>query len=141
MAGSETSAGRTPGQTVQGADDLVVPFSTDKSGIRGRVVRMGGVVDTILSRHDYPEAVSEALGQALALTAMLGQPLKPGGRLGFQTRTDGPIRFLLADYEARGYPVRALRHNKYWSPVGRVDNVWGDRNLMCSCPPLSAYES
>ena len=102
MAGSETSAGRTPGQTVQGADDLVVPFSTDKSGIRGRVVRMGGVVDTILSRHDYPEAVSEALGQALALTAMLGQPLKPGGRLGFQTRTDGPIRFLLADYEAPG---------------------------------------
>jgi glycine dehydrogenase len=29
---------------------------------------------------------------------------------------------------------------KYWSPVGRVDNVWGDRNLSCSCPPLSAYE-
>ncbi len=102
MAGSDTSAGRTPGLAVQGADDLVVPFSTDKSGIRGRVVRMGGVVDTILSRHDYPEAVSEALGQALALTAMLGQPLKPGGRLGLQTRTDGPIRFLLADYEAPG---------------------------------------
>ena len=43
--------------------------------------------------------------------------------------------------EEAAYPVRALRHNKYWSPVGRVDNVWGDRNLMCSCPPLSAYES
>ncbi|OYW53332.1 MAG: Hsp33 family molecular chaperone [Hyphomicrobium sp. 32-62-53] len=102
MAGSETRSGKSPGLQVQGADDLVLPFSTDKSGIRGRVVRMGGVVDTILSRHDYPEAVSEALGQALALTAMLGQPLKPGGRLGFQTRTDGPIRFLLADYEAPG---------------------------------------
>jgi molecular chaperone Hsp33 len=63
---------------------------------------MGGVVDTILSRHNYPEAVSEALGQAVALTAMLGQPLGPGGRLGFQTRTDGPLRFLLADYEAPG---------------------------------------
>jgi molecular chaperone Hsp33 len=102
MAGPETRSGKTPGLRVEGADDLVLPFSTDKSGIRGRVVRMGGVVDTILSRHDYPEAVSEALGQALALTAMLGQPLKPGGRLGFQTRTDGPIRFLLADYEAPG---------------------------------------
>jgi glycine dehydrogenase len=43
--------------------------------------------------------------------------------------------------EEAAYPVRALRHGKYWSPVGRVDNVWGDRNLMCSCPPLSAYES
>ncbi len=102
MADIETSSGKAAGLQVQGADDLVVPFSTDKSDIRGRVVRMGGVVDTILSRHDYPEAVSEALGQALALTAMLGQPLKPGGRLGFQTRTDGPIRFLLADYEAPG---------------------------------------
>jgi molecular chaperone Hsp33 len=102
MADPETRSGKGPGLQVQGADDLVLPFSTDKSGIRGRVVRMGGVVDTILSRHDYPEAVSEALGQALALTAMLGQPLKPGGRLGFQTRTDGPIRFLLADYEAPG---------------------------------------
>lgn len=102
MAGQETRLGRSSGLAVQGADDLVLPFSTDKSQIRGRVVRLGGVVDTILSRHAYPEAVSEALGQALALTAMLGQPLKPGGRLGFQTRTDGPIRFLLADYEAPG---------------------------------------
>ncbi len=84
------------------ADDLVLPFSTDKSGIRGRLVRLGSTVDTILTRHDYPEAVSEALGQALALTAMLGQPLKPGGRLGLQTRTDGALKFLLADYEAPG---------------------------------------
>jgi glycine dehydrogenase len=38
------------------------------------------------------------------------------------------------------YPLAALRNGKYWSPVGRVDNVWGDRNLSCSCPPLSAYE-
>ncbi|SEL63209.1 glycine dehydrogenase [Roseateles sp. YR242] len=37
------------------------------------------------------------------------------------------------------YPVAALRHVKYWSPVGRVDNVYGDRNLVCSCPPVSDY--
>jgi glycine dehydrogenase len=42
--------------------------------------------------------------------------------------------------EEAAYPVRALRHAKYWSPVGRVDNVWGDRNLSCSCPPMAAYE-
>ena len=35
--------------------------------------------------------------------------------------------------------MAVLRAQKYWSPVGRVDNVWGDRNLFCSCPPLSAY--
>jgi glycine dehydrogenase len=37
------------------------------------------------------------------------------------------------------YPVASLRQNKYWSPVGRVDNVWGDRNLSCSCIPVSDY--
>jgi glycine dehydrogenase len=42
--------------------------------------------------------------------------------------------------EDAAYPKASLRHDKYWSPVGRVDNVWGDRNLSCSCPPLSSYE-
>ncbi|XHS77432.1 aminomethyl-transferring glycine dehydrogenase [Burkholderiaceae bacterium UC74_6] len=37
------------------------------------------------------------------------------------------------------YPVASLRKTKYWSPVGRVDNVYGDRNLFCSCVPLSDY--
>jgi len=41
--------------------------------------------------------------------------------------------------EAAAYPVAALRQSKYWSPVGRVDNVWGDRNLSCSCIPVSDY--
>jgi glycine dehydrogenase len=41
--------------------------------------------------------------------------------------------------EQAAYPVPGLKRQKYWSPVGRVDNVWGDRNLMCSCPPLSDY--
>ena len=38
------------------------------------------------------------------------------------------------------YPVASLRQVKYWSPVGRVDNVYGDRHLVCTCPPLSEYE-
>jgi glycine dehydrogenase len=39
------------------------------------------------------------------------------------------------------FPVRSLRQGgKYWPPVGRVDNVYGDRNLVCSCPPISDYE-
>ncbi|MCZ2407005.1 MAG: aminomethyl-transferring glycine dehydrogenase [Burkholderiales bacterium] len=37
------------------------------------------------------------------------------------------------------YPVATLRHRKYWAPVGRVDNVYGDRNLFCTCPPLSDF--
>ena len=38
------------------------------------------------------------------------------------------------------YPVASLKARKYWSPVGRIDNVYGDRHLVCSCPPLSDYE-
>ncbi len=37
------------------------------------------------------------------------------------------------------YPLPGVSQSKYWSPVGRVDNVWGDRNLSCTCPPLSEY--
>ncbi|MGH8278612.1 MAG: aminomethyl-transferring glycine dehydrogenase [Gammaproteobacteria bacterium] len=42
--------------------------------------------------------------------------------------------------EQAAYPLPALREHKYWPPVGRADNVYGDRNLVCSCPPMSAYE-
>ena len=42
--------------------------------------------------------------------------------------------------EAAVYPLASLRRNKYWPPVARVDNVHGDRNLVCSCPPLENYE-
>jgi glycine dehydrogenase len=42
--------------------------------------------------------------------------------------------------EQAAYPLPSLRDYKYWSPVGRVDNVYGDTHLICSCPPLSAYE-
>jgi len=39
--------------------------------------------------------------------------------------------------EQAAFPVTALRRQKYWAPVGRVDNVWGDRNLFCACVPMS----
>lgn len=38
-----------------------------------------------------------------------------------------------------GYPLDSLRKNKYWPPVGRIDNVYGDRNLSCSCAPVEYY--
>ncbi|MBC7719128.1 MAG: aminomethyl-transferring glycine dehydrogenase [Chitinophagaceae bacterium] len=41
--------------------------------------------------------------------------------------------------EVAVYPVPALKHSKYWPSTGRVDNVYGDRNLMCSCAPVTDY--
>ncbi len=42
--------------------------------------------------------------------------------------------------EVAAFPVPALRRQKYWPPVGRADNVYGDRNLFCACPPMADYE-
>ncbi|MEZ5529875.1 MAG: aminomethyl-transferring glycine dehydrogenase [Porticoccaceae bacterium] len=42
--------------------------------------------------------------------------------------------------ELAAYPLASLRETKYWSPVGRIDNVYGDRNLICACLPLSDYQ-
>jgi glycine dehydrogenase len=44
------------------------------------------------------------------------------------------------DRERAVYPVRTLIRNKYWAPVRRVDNAYGDRNLVCACPPPEAFE-
>ncbi|MCU0938744.1 MAG: aminomethyl-transferring glycine dehydrogenase [Burkholderiaceae bacterium] len=41
--------------------------------------------------------------------------------------------------ETAAFPLPELKRQKYWPPVGRVDNVYGDRNIMCSCVPMSAY--
>ena len=42
--------------------------------------------------------------------------------------------------ETGAFPLASVKHSKYWPPVGRVDNVYGDRNLFCSCVPVSDYE-
>jgi glycine dehydrogenase len=42
--------------------------------------------------------------------------------------------------EEAAFPSEYLRHNKYWAPVARVDNVYGDRNLVCSCPSMEEYK-
>jgi glycine dehydrogenase len=41
--------------------------------------------------------------------------------------------------EAAAYPVAGLRRDKYWVPVSRIDNAYGDRHIICACPPMEAY--
>ncbi len=84
------------------ADDAVVVFRTQSSGVRGRLVRLGNTVDGILSRHGMPAAASEALGEALVLAGLLGSALPGDGKIILQTRSDGVVSFLVADCEASG---------------------------------------
>jgi len=79
-------------------DDIILPFQAEKAGARGRLVRLGDCVNEILSAHDYPDAVSHFLGEAIALTAMIGSSLKFDGKLILQTKTDGPISMLVVDF-------------------------------------------
>ena len=106
-------------------DDVVLPFRVVASGINGRTVRLGTVVDMILSRHNYPEPVARVLGEALVLAAMLGVALKFQSRLTLQTKTDGPIDFLVVDYKApgslRGYASFDEARVKAWSMDGDND--------------------
>jgi molecular chaperone Hsp33 len=88
-------------------DDAVVPFTLDKLDTRGRVVRLGAALDTILSRHDYPAPVARLLGEAVVLSALIGSSLKFEGRFIMQTQTDGPVNLIVVDFDApdgmRGY--------------------------------------
>ena len=83
-------------------DDIVLAFRTLGSRAQGRIVRLGATADEILSRHHFPEPVSRALGEALALAAMLGSLLHTTGRLILQSKTDGPLNMLVVDYNAPG---------------------------------------
>jgi len=80
------------------ADDTILPFEVAPLDLRGRVVRLGPVVDTILTGHDYPAPVARLLGEAIVLGIMLGSSLKFEGRFILQTQTDGPIRMLVVDF-------------------------------------------
>ncbi|MFN4272682.1 MAG: Hsp33 family molecular chaperone [Aliihoeflea sp.] len=79
-------------------DDHVVPFQVEALDARGRVVQLGPVVDQILNRHDYPEPVARLLAEAMALAVLLGTSLKFEGKFILQTRTDGPVEMLVADF-------------------------------------------
>jgi hypothetical protein len=96
------SSSHEPIELVIPADDLILPFQADQADVVGRLVKLGPVVDTILSRHDYPEPVSKLLGEAVALTALLGAALKFEGKFILQTKTDGPVDMIVADYQAAG---------------------------------------
>jgi len=92
--------------------DRVLAFSVPGRDARGRAIRLGPVLDTVLSAHDYPIAIRHFLAEALVLTALLGSLLKEeDSQLTMQAQTeDGIVDLLVCDYlqgEVRGY----VRHD------------------------------
>ena len=60
---------------LNGRDDTILPFAVKALDLRGRIVRLGPAVDTILTSHDYPTPVAKLLGEAIVLGVMLGSSL------------------------------------------------------------------
>src|SRR2546429_3472982 len=81
-------------------DDAVLPFEVAELDLRGRLTRLGPALDDILTKHDYPAPVGKLLGEAIVLTTLLGTSLKFEGRFILQTRTDGPVSFLVVDFKS-----------------------------------------
>src|SRR5881227_2827882 len=91
-------------------DDAVLPFEVAPLDLRGRLTRLGPALDDILTRHDYPPQVCKLLGEAIVLTTLLGSSLKFDGRFILQTQTDGPVSFLIVDFQA---PDRLRAYARY----------------------------
>ncbi|WP_336206524.1 aminomethyl-transferring glycine dehydrogenase [Nonomuraea sp. LPB2021202275-12-8] len=110
------------------------------------------VAGTLMIEPTESEDLAELDRFADAMIAIRGEIAKVGS--GDYDQTDNPLRnaphtaeALTADEWSHpysrteaGYPVPSLRDGKYWVPVRRIDQAYGDRNLVCSCPPLEAYE-
>jgi molecular chaperone Hsp33 len=79
-------------------DDKVVPFQEEGLDERGRAVQLGPMLDAILGRHDYPVPVARLLAEVITLTVLIGTSLKFEGKFTVQTKGDGPVDLLVADF-------------------------------------------
>jgi molecular chaperone Hsp33 len=82
--------------------DQVQPFLIESSGIRGRLLRLEGVCDSILARHDYPAPVARLLAEMLALCGGLASLIKYEGVFTLQASGDGPLRMMVVDVTSEG---------------------------------------
>lgn len=97
-------------------DDTILPFQLDRSDIRGRVARLDGVLDKILSQHDYPPVIEALVAEAALLTALIGQTIDLRWKLSLQVRGDGPVRLIATDYfgpTEEGAPARMRAYASY----------------------------
>ncbi|MCR0981517.1 Hsp33 family molecular chaperone HslO [Roseomonas populi] len=119
----------------------ILPFHLEGRPVRGRLVRLGGLADALIPRHELSEDASRLLGEALALTAGLAAALKFRGSFSLQAKGDGPVPMLLADCtdagEIRGY-ARAEG-----MPQGEAGALLGKGYLAFTCdqgPEMDRYQ-
>jgi molecular chaperone Hsp33 len=82
--------------------DFIQPFQIEGHGVRGRLVRLSDVVDTIIKQHAYPDSVAQLLAEMMALAAVLAASLKYEGVFSLQTKGDGPVKLMVVDLTSSG---------------------------------------
>lgn len=90
-------------------DDMILPFQLQSSHLRGRVVRLGSVLEDILRPHAYPDAAAQLVAEACGLSLLLGGMLKFDGVFTLQAQGNGPVRMVIADLTTAG-DLRGLAH-------------------------------
>ena len=85
-----------------GKDNYFQTFQLESSNIRGRIVRLGSVLDEILDAHDYPLPVSHLVAETATLALALSSMLKYEGIFTLQAQGDGPLKMLVADVTSAG---------------------------------------
>jgi molecular chaperone Hsp33 len=111
-----------PAETDPRRDDLIQPFRIDPFALRGRLVRLGPTIDRILSQHDYPEPVATVLGEAITLAVVLAGALKYDGVFTLQTKSDGPVRLIVADVSTEGAVRGYAQYDRERLPAPRAGN-------------------
>ena len=97
-------------------DDTVLPFQLDACDIRGRVARLDGVLEQVLSQHSYPTLIEGLVAEMALLTALIGQTMKLRWKLSLQVRGSGPARLIATDYYGPtddGQPARIRAYASY----------------------------
>jgi molecular chaperone Hsp33 len=98
----------------------VLPFYLPDQPVRGRLIRLGPLANTLLTRHDHGAPVRALLGEALALAAALASGLKFAGSFSVQAKGDGPVTMLLADCTDIGALRGYARVNREAAPAERA---------------------
>ncbi len=104
-------------------NDIVLPFQIETQAARGKLARLGGTVDRILSRRNYPAPVATLLGELAVLAALVSSVLKDEGVLTVQVKGDGPVGMLVADATSSG-AIRAYAAFDGQALAGRDAADW-----------------
>lgn len=109
--------------------DRVLAFTLPARDVRGRCVRLGPALETVLSAHAYPLAIRNLLAEALVMCALMGSLIKDGGQLTMQAQSSGGIvDMLVCDYRAgelRGYVQHDTARVDELGPHSRLVSFFG----------------